>query len=696
MQTLLNRLLLWQKFALIALFGGFLILAPLGLYITESNRAIDAAKREVAGIPPIQTLLKAVTLTQQHRGLSSMVLSGNEAAKEQRVAKQKEVEQAFTTMDAVVKQSADAVLEERWVQAKSSWAPLAGKIAQVSLSSPQSFAEHTVLITRLMQLNEFLVDHFGLSLDPEFGTSYLINAALIQSPALIETLGRTRAKGAGLLAAKNPTPEDRIAVTALAEKAHDLYEATNSSLAKVTATHQVLKAKLDSPAQASLAVGNKAIQTAYDQVVKPEQLTFSSADYFAQFTQAIDAQLKVKDIALEELESLLQARMSALTTTKYLLIGGILLLSLFIALICYRVIHSVTDPLRRAVKIAGDIAAGDLDTRIEVTSKDETGQLLQALKYMDESLVRIVSEVCRGTDTIATASGQIASGNQDLSSRTEQQAGRLEETASSVEELTSTVKQSADNARQANQLAVSASEFAARGGAVVRQVVDTMGSIKDSSHKIVDIIGVIDGIAFQTNILALNAAVEAARAGEQGRGFAVVASEVRSLAQRSSSAAKEIKALIGDSVEKVDAGSKLVDTAGTTMEQVVTSVKQVADIMGEITAATQEQSSGIEQINQAMAEMDEATQQNAALVEESAAAAQSLQDQAGALSQAVSVFKLAHGTAQAMPFVAPAKPRATIAHLRPKTAIAKPDKTPRAIPASLPKTGTDNGAWEEF
>jgi len=300
----------------------------------------------------------------------------------------------------------------------------------------------------------------------------------------------------------------------------------------------------------------------------------------------------------------------------------------------------VAKPLIDAVNVARTVAAGDLSSRIEVTSKDESGQLLQALKDMNDSLVRIVGEVRNGTDTISSASSQIASGNLDLSSRTEEQASSLEETASSMEELTSTVKQNADNARQANQLAVSASEVALKGGAVVSQVVDTMGSINESARKIVEIIGVIDGIAFQTNILALNAAVEAARAGEQGRGFAVVASEVRNLAQRSASAAKEIKALIGDSVEKVDAGTKLVDQAGETMNEIVESVKRVSDIISEITAASQEQTSGIEQINQAITQMDEVTQQNAALVEEAAAASQSMQDQANNLSQVVSVFKL--------------------------------------------------------
>ncbi len=363
-------------------------------------------------------------------------------------------------------------------------------------------------------------------------------------------------------------------------------------------------------------------------------------------------------------------------------------------------IRLIARPLHEAVQIAKSVAAGDLTQRINVQSTNETGQLLQALKDMNESLARTVSVVRRGTETINVASGEIASGNADLSSRTESQAGSLEETASSMEELTSTVRQNADNARQANQLVLSASEVAIKGGNVVGQVVHTMGSINESSKKIVDIISVIDGIAFQTNILALNAAVEAARAGEQGRGFAVVAAEVRSLAQRSAAAAKEIKTLIGDSVSKVDTGSKLVDEAGVTMEEIVNSVKRVADIMSEITAASQEQSSGIEQINQAISQMDEITQQNAALVEEAAAAAQSMQDQAVELSHAVSIFRL---DAQSHTVSAPQARPAVLAQQQ-ATRIAAP--AVRKAPAATPKlpaqpkksiTTTDKGDdWEEF
>jgi methyl-accepting chemotaxis protein len=292
-----------------------------------------------------------------------------------------------------------------------------------------------------------------------------------------------------------------------------------------------------------------------------------------------------------------------------------------------------------AVQIAGAIAAGDLSVPIETRGGDSSS-LLFAMKGMRDSLVTIVSQVRAGTLTIANASTEITAGNQDLSARSERQAGTLEETASSMEELTGTVRQNADNARQANALAESASNVAQRGGAVVAQVVHTMASINSSSKQIAEIIGVIDGIAFQTNILALNAAVEAARAGEQGRGFAVVAGEVRNLAQRSAAAAKEIKSLISDSVAKVDDGAKLVDEAGSTMEDIVTSVKRVTDIMAEISLASQEQSAGIEQVNRAIGQMDEATQQNAALVEQAGTAASALQEEAENLARLVSIFKL--------------------------------------------------------
>jgi methyl-accepting chemotaxis protein-2 (aspartate sensor receptor) len=319
---------------------------------------------------------------------------------------------------------------------------------------------------------------------------------------------------------------------------------------------------------------------------------------------------------------------------------GVAALLLFAVLLFLLVRAYVTRPLCRAEAAATRIAQGDLDVHLEIDHKDEIGLVLRALNGIGNNLSNVVGQVRLGAEQIATASNEIAAGNLDLSSRTEQQASSLEETAASMEQLSSAVRQNADNAAQANQMALAASGIAARGGEVVAQVVDTMGSINQSSRKIVDIISVIDGIAFQTNILALNAAVEAARAGEQGRGFAVVASEVRNLAQRSATAAKEIKVLIDDSVSKVDVGSKQVEQAGTTMREVVDSVRRVTDIMAEISSASEEQRAGIGQVHEAIAQMDQVTQQNAALVEEAAAAAHALQDQAADLEQVVRVFKL--------------------------------------------------------
>ena len=422
--------------------------------------------------------------------------------------------------------------------------------------------------------------------------------------------------------------------------------------------------------------------------------------WFNTATQRIDLLKKVEDRLAADLVDFANQEKHNAQSVMMLYIALTLLLVSAALLIVFLVTRGIIRSLRSAVTVAEAIAKGDLTGKIEISSKDETGTLLQSLETMQLHLAETVSSIKESTDTISTASREIAQGNADLSSRTEEQASSLEETASSMEELTSTVKQNAENAKQANQLAAGASEVAVKGGAVVGQVVQTMSSINESSKKIVDIIGVIDGIAFQTNILALNAAVEAARAGEQGRGFAVVATEVRTLAQRSAAAAKEIKELISDSVHKVEDGTRLVDQAGKTMDEIVSSVKRVTDIMAEISAASQEQSSGIEQVNQAITQMDEVTQQNAALVEEAAAAAESMQEQAQNLTQAVSVFKLAHEqhAARAMPVAALSQPKAEVRQLTPR-AKAKPQVPAKvaaagAAPAHA-KTGTD-GEWKEF
>ena len=412
----------------------------------------------------------------------------------------------------------------------------------------------------------------------------------------------------------------------------------------------------------------------------------AAAIYVKKIEDMLSLQRKQIDDTAEQIQQTYQS-------SRVLLMVLSVVAALFSATCAWLMAASITKPLSKAKEVAEKMAQGDLSEIIAIQSHDEIGQMMQAINGINTGLSSVIGEVRNGTETINVAASEIASGNADLSARTESQASSLQETAASMEELTSTVRQNADNARQANQLVISASGVAMKGGEIVGQVVSTMGSIKESSGKIVDIISVIDGIAFQTNILALNAAVEAARAGEQGRGFAVVATEVRNLAQRSASAAKEIKHLIDDSVGKVEHGSKLVDTAGKTMQEIVTSVQQVADIMSEITAASQEQSAGIEQVNLAVTQMDEMTQQNAALVEQAAAAAQSMREQSGKLSELVAQFNIMHQAQK------PLEQSSRLSNPRRQPVLTKAASRPvRAEPRRIPQrnTATVEQDWEEF
>ena len=479
-------------------------------------------------------------------------------------------------------------------------------------------------------------------------------------------------------------------------EARKKYGAAKEVLQKMVSTDKeaALMAQLDAALKTGAPLNNKVVELRKAGQTE-EAVTFLTQQAAPSLNNVLTA---LDSLVAYEAQQAAQAAddAAALSTqarTSMLALGIVaLLLGAFVAWIITR---SITHPINAAVGVAETVASGDLSSRIVVSSGDETGRLLGALKAMNDGLLDVVAQVRHGTDSIATASSEIAAGNLDLSSRTEEQASSLEETASAMEELTSTVKQNADNARQANQLAKSASEVAVRGGNIVSQVVDTMGTINESSKKIVDIIAVIDGIAFQTNILALNAAVEAARAGEQGRGFAVVATEVRNLAHRSASAAKEIKELIAASVANVDTGSRLVNEAGQTMGDIVDSIVRVTDIMGEITSATHEQTIGIEQINMAIAQMDEVTQQNAALVEEAAAASQSMQEQAGELAHVVGFFKTGNHVASAARLTPVRSTPAPAAIARPAAKPAPVRKAVAAAPARRSNAAAES-EWEEF
>ncbi|MEO8154803.1 MAG: methyl-accepting chemotaxis protein [Rhizobacter sp.] len=508
-------------------------------------------------------------------------------------------------------------------------------------------------------------------------TDQAVEAAEKEVRLVEASIEKSRTKYADLVS----SPEEKALYDQFSKSWKD-YEAMEDDILRL------VKAKDMAAVKSLLAgAGSKAYMSASDALDKLVALNSAGAN----------------KAAAEADEIYKQSRMVLLGT-----LGAMLLLGMGLGWVVSR---DLSDATARAVSHADKMADGDLSHDLVVERHDEMGQLLQSLSRMQQNLRGIVSGVRQNAEGVATASAEISSGNHDLSGRTEQQASALEETAASMEELSSTVKQNADNARQANQLAMSASTVAVSGGEVVNRVVDTMKGINDSSKRIADIIGTIDGIAFQTNILALNAAVEAARAGEQGRGFAVVASEVRSLAQRSADAAKEIKTLISTSVERVEQGTALVDQAGATMKEVVSSIKRVTDIMGEISAASTEQSTGVAQVGEAVAQMDQATQQNAALVEQSAAAAESLKSQAQHLVSAVAVFKLGSHEAtrpaasRAATAPAPAKlerrspDRATnVARIQPKPrAEAAPGskQAPNATtPAAAASTGTDD--WESF
>ncbi|CAM5790311.1 methyl-accepting chemotaxis protein [Castellaniella caeni] len=642
--TYLNRLRLWQKFAVLALFGVVLVAAPSILYLHESGKVIDATRLETQGLRPLHDTLTLLQLSQQHRGLSALALNGDASARAARQSKQREVDQALDTLNQSLRQvKHNPMLDAVWQVVRNNWQYLKGGIDQGQISSAESYAAHTQLNADLLQLKSLLMQDYGLSFDPDAQGYYLITAALDEAPRLTELFGQTRGFGVGLLAQHQASPEQRIELRVLMDRAQEHYQALSNALANAGRLNPSLGDTLKPSSQAALDSARQAIALAQAQIIRASTLQFSANDYMRQFTSAIDAQFQLSEAVLVQLQALLTSRADALVAGRYLLGGLIVLLSLIAAYVNWRITRALLRQLggepAYAASILNRISEGDLAVPITLQTGDQSS-LLFAMQDMRDHLAAIVGNVRHGADSIASASAQISAGNLDLSSRTEQQASSLTETAATTEQITSTVRQNAENAQQANTLAAAAAQSATEGGAIVHQLVATMRDINSRSAQVTEIISVIDSIAFQTNILALNAAVEAARAGEQGRGFAVVAAEVRGLAQRSAAAAKEIKGLIDTSVQATALGNQQAAQAGSTMEQIVTDVQRVTHIMGDISAASREQTTGIEEINVAVTQMDDVTRQNASLVEESVAAAASLKDQAEHLARLMAFFHL--------------------------------------------------------
>ena len=640
-----HRLSLIQKFMILGLLALIIAALPALLYFSNSFKQQEKATLEKRGSAPLIALNKVIQLSQIHRGMSAGMLNGNQALEARRPALKDKLVLALDAADAQFKTAGVAAQRlSEWQNLRQSWRTLEQAVATKQLKATESTKLHTQLIAGELLLSEELLTDFGLNLDADTGTAYLIRASLIDMPWLAENLGVMRAIGSGFLTQGALPPEGRATLLALQKRVLELQAQMFRNLKVSTDADAALQAALDSKAQTHRAAVDQALTLANQALMGATEINYPAPQYFDAFTTTIDGLFAFNADAMQMMDRVLQERADATQRAMLLVLlmlllglGGGAALSVFF-------VRSITGPVGDAVRVARAVADGNLAIEVPVLGSNELGQLMAALSDMREHLEQVVTAVMHGSESVATASAEIAQGNNDLSDRTEQQASALEQTAASMEQLGSTVNQNADSARQANQLAQSASTVAVRGGDVVGQVVNTMRDINNSSRKIADIISVIDGIAFQTNILALNAAVEAARAGEQGRGFAVVASEVRLLAGRSAEAAREIKALITASVERVEHGSTLVDHAGATITEVVDAIKRVTDIMGEISSASSEQSLGVAEIGEAVGQMDQVTQQNAALVEQMAAAASSLKSQAQDLLATVAVFHLpGHG-----------------------------------------------------
>ncbi|WP_312278302.1 methyl-accepting chemotaxis protein [Kosakonia cowanii] len=641
MKNLLNKINLSTKFMVLGIISLLLFALPTALFVNESSQKVQAKQVELKAVPVEKKLLKLLNLIQRHRAESAIAVTQGNPAYPPRIALRDQINVlADEIRKDIAAESPEAHPLQQLDKVNQQWQALQNQIDSRSLTAPESLVSHATLIRSLLDFNIDVLDFYGLSLDPDLDTSQLITAALFHLPELTETLGQIRASGTSLLAKKDGISETDNARMEFqignGEKALQLFDV---GMKKYLGGNEEIRNLFGRKTEGAVQGAAQALSTAREIFITHSRPAMAPTEYVAIFTEAINNFTVLGNGMSDELSQQLTKQISAQRSAQITLLAVLIFSALLGIALTVFIIRSITGPVNEAARIAQEVATGDLTSRIAVTGSNEMSALLQSLMKMSEHLSSLVNDIKNNAVTIATSSEEIASGNSDLSSRTEEQAASLAQTAASMEQLASIIQQNADNTRHAASMAGSATSAALLGGEAMESVLASMHKISNSAGQIEEIIAVIDGIAFQTNILALNAAVEAARAGEHGKGFAVVASEVRALAQRSAVAAKEIKELIENSVSDAQSGIKMAENAGDKVKQSVSAIEQTSMLINEVSASSAEQSSGVSQINIAVSQMDQVTQQNAGLVQQSASSADDLAERAARLRQLVAVFK---------------------------------------------------------